>query len=262
MITRNRLNGSGLWADRRMQILHVLNERGIDSETESIFQAVTESKKFATQGPRERQQKNPRYYFNQALRKAIDLKFVTRTDEGRLALTDEGKKVLACSAHNMTKLEFSLFDKTEFTDKHRAILAEMLSKQRKVQGDPNTKIDRCHFLCIVSINSKPVAVGAIKDPTKPDFDPKYADLPKLADKFQAELGYLFTCKEVEGKGLATHVVRMLLSAYGDRPIMASTEVCMNPYMVRILEKSGFKAFGKPWKSEIHGNMLGLFLRER
>jgi hypothetical protein len=37
---------------------------------------------------------------------------------------------------------------------------------------------------------------------------------------------------------------------------------MNPGMVRILERNGFRAFGKPWKSGIHGNMLGLFLRKR
>jgi len=42
--------------------------------------------------------------------------------------------------------------------------------------------------------------------------------------------------------------------------MASTEITANPAMVRILEKQGFRLFGKPWKSDIHGNYLGLFLR--
>lgn len=42
--------------------------------------------------------------------------------------------------------------------------------------------------------------------------------------------------------------------------MASTEVSANPRMVKILEKSGFRFFGRPWKSSIHDNYLGLFLK--
>jgi hypothetical protein len=162
----------------------------------------------------------------------------------------------------MTKVEFTLFAKSEFTDQHRTILAEMLREQGKVRGDFDKKIDRCRILCIASIDSHPVAIGAIKESTKSDFDSAKADLPALADEFEWELGYLFTRPASKDKGLASQVVRMLLAAYGDAPIMASTEICMNPGMVRILEKNGFRVFGKPWQSGIHRNMLGLFLRKR
>ena len=42
--------------------------------------------------------------------------------------------------------------------------------------------------------------------------------------------------------------------------MASTEITNNPGMVKILERNGFRLFGKPWKSKIHSHYLGLFLR--
>jgi GNAT superfamily N-acetyltransferase len=163
---------------------------------------------------------------------------------------------------SMRTIDFRLLEKTEFTENHRTLLADMLREQGKVQGDLSCKIDRCRFLCVADVDDQPAAIGAIKEMTKSDFDSTKADLPALANEFQWELGYLFTRPAHEGKGLASQVVRMLLSEYGEGPIMASTEVCMNPRMVRILEKNGFRTFGKPWKSGIHDNMLGLFLRMR
>lgn len=40
----------------------------------------------------------------------------------------------------------------------------------------------------------------------------------------------------------------------------SAAITANPAMVRMLEKMGFRLFGKPWKSGIHDNYLGLFLK--
>jgi hypothetical protein len=42
--------------------------------------------------------------------------------------------------------------------------------------------------------------------------------------------------------------------------MASTEISANPAMVRLLENYRFNRVGRAWKSAIHGNDLGLFLR--
>ena len=160
----------------------------------------------------------------------------------------------------MRTTDFRLFQKMEFTKEHRTLLADMLREQRKVQGDLNSKIDRCRLLCIAYVDDQPAAIGAIKEATQSDFEPAKSDLTALADKFHWELGYVFTRPAHAGEGLASRIVRMLLNAYGDDPIMASTEACMNPGMVRILEGSGFRTFGKPWKSAIHDNMLALFLR--
>ncbi|MBK8163121.1 MAG: GNAT family N-acetyltransferase [Gammaproteobacteria bacterium] len=138
--------------------------------------------------------------------------------------------------------------------------AEALRRQGKVQGDLSKKADRCKLLCIARIDEEVVGIGAIKTKTKSDFSEQKADLSELSDDFDWELGYLFTDPEHTRKGIAGNVAKLLVDAHGQDNLMASTEVSANPGMVRILETLGFRHYGKPWKSAIHDNYLGLFLR--
>jgi RimJ/RimL family protein N-acetyltransferase len=158
------------------------------------------------------------------------------------------------------KIEYHIIPRAELNDAIRATFAEKLKKQNKVAGDPNGKADRCKFLCVVSIDSKSVAIGAIKVATKSDFNEQKAAVPELEKDFEWELGYLFTEPSHEGRGIGSYVVRLLLETYGRGKLMASTEIRANPGMVHILEKQGFRLFGKTWESMIHSNQLGLFLR--
>ncbi|WBA16713.1 GNAT family N-acetyltransferase [Salinivibrio proteolyticus] len=139
-------------------------------------------------------------------------------------------------------------------------MAKALKRQGKVQGDVSEKADRCKLLCIARIDDEVVGIGAIKVRTKSDFSEQKADLSKLSDDFDWELGYLFTDPAHTGKGIGRNIARLLVDAYGQENLMASTEVSANPRMVKILEALGFRHYGKPWKSAIHDNYLGLFLR--
>jgi RimJ/RimL family protein N-acetyltransferase len=67
---------------------------------------------------------------------------------------------------------------------------------------------------------------------------------ELAEQFEWESGYLFTVNGHNGKGLASTIVRMLLDAYGNDNLMASTEIFENPGMVKILERNGFRSYGR------------------
>lgn len=158
------------------------------------------------------------------------------------------------------KIEYHIVTHSEIDDELRATFAEKLRRQGKVKGDLTKKADRCKLLCLVKVDSAVVAVGGIKKATATDFEDGKAGLPKLAREFKWELGYLFTEPNREGKGIGSAVVRLLIEAYGKGNLMASTEISANPGMVKILEKSGFRLFGKPWKSGIHSNYLALFLR--
>jgi len=158
------------------------------------------------------------------------------------------------------KIEYEIIQENEFKDSHRQVFAAMLKKQGKVIGDFNSKVDRCKLICIATIDSKPIAIGAIKVKTQSDFNQQKAGLPELADEFEWELGYLYTDKGNEGCGIASIIVRYLIHDYGDGALMASTELTANSKMVKILERNGFRIFGKPWKSDIHDNFLGLFLK--
>jgi len=116
-------------------------------------------------------------------------------------------------------------------------------------------------LCVARIDGEPVAIGAIKTKTASDFSEGKSGLGEhLAAAFDWELGYLYTERKFEGQGIATNIVRCLLRAYGRGNLMASTEISVNPTMVKILEKQGFRMFGKPWQSRRHDGYLGLFLR--
>jgi ribosomal protein S18 acetylase RimI-like enzyme len=139
-------------------------------------------------------------------------------------------------------------------------LQRHLKKQGKVKGDLSIKADRCKIICIAKINEDIAGIGAIKIKTKSDFSNEKASVPELSNAFEWELGYLYVNPDYSGKGIATNVTRMLIDSYGNGNLMASTEISANPAMVKILEKFGFRLFGKPWKSGIHKNYLGLFLK--
>lgn len=158
------------------------------------------------------------------------------------------------------KTEYEIIHKTDFNKTHREIFAKKLEEQGKIQGNLSSKVDRCKLICIVKIDDSPVAIGAIKQKTLSDFDSQNAGLPELSDKFEWELGYLYTQKEYRRRGIASAIVRLLIESYGDDNLMASTEISANPSMVKILERNGFRLYGKPWKSNIHENFLGLFLK--
>jgi hypothetical protein len=159
-----------------------------------------------------------------------------------------------------TVLEYRVVRAAEIDDPIRITFAEMLRKQGKVGGDLGRKADRCQLLCIAKLDSTVVAIGGIKPKTDADFDNDKARVPELSSAFEWELGYLYTEPNCSGRGIASSVVRLLIDAYGKGNLMASTEISANPAMVRILEKQGFRLFGHPWKSGIHGKHLGLFLR--
>ncbi len=158
------------------------------------------------------------------------------------------------------RIEFQVLTKNEINESVRETFAEALKRQGKVQGDVNEKAGRCKLLCIARIDDQVVGIGAIKVKTKSDFSEQKADLSNLANEFDWELGYLFTDPAHTRKGIAKHIAKLLVDAHGQENLMASTEVSANPGMVKILETLGFRHYGKPWKSAIHENFLGLFLR--
>ena len=158
------------------------------------------------------------------------------------------------------RIEYEIVERAEINDSIRATFGEMLRKQGKVQGDLSTKADRCKWVCIAKLDGTAIAIGAIKLKTVSDFDKEKAGVAQLSNEFEWELGYLYTEGQHSGRGVGSNVVRLLLEAHGAGNLMASTEITANPAMVHILEKHGFRLFGKPWRSAIHGNYLGLFLR--
>ena len=160
-----------------------------------------------------------------------------------------------------TEIKYQLIFRSELEDSHRQIVAKLLEEQGKVNPPYKEKANKCSFICIVTKDEIPIALGAIKNKTESDFSEEKANLPGLANKFDEELGYIYVKRDFEGKGIASNIIRLLLEQFGDGNLMASTEITANPGMVKILERSGFRHYGRPYKSSRpHGDYIGLFLR--
>jgi len=158
-------------------------------------------------------------------------------------------------------IEFEVISRGKGYEEYvRKIFAEMLKEQGKVKGNLAEKASRCKLVCLAKVDGNTVAIGGVKEKTSSDFDQEKAAIAGLKDEFDWELGYMYTKREHCRKGIASYVARLLVEAHGDENLMASTEVSANSGMVKILERLGFRLFGKPWKSGIHGNYLGLFLK--
>lgn len=102
-------------------------------------------------------------------------------------------------------LNFQLVEEPDIKG-YGSIIAALLKEQGKVGGDLSKKHARCKLLCLVSIDDRPVGMGAIKEPTLSDFKAEKADLPALADDFSAELGYIYVPNEHGGNGYASAAV--------------------------------------------------------
>lgn len=138
---------------------------------------------------------------------------------------------------------------------------KMLKEQGEINNPTVDKILRCKMICICYLGDLPVAIGAIKPKTVSDFNQEKADLVAMSNEFEWELGYCYTRKAFRGKGISSSIVRILLEEAHETNLMASTKIHNGNPMVKILEKNGFRLFGKPWKSsKPHGALLGLFLR--
>jgi hypothetical protein len=147
-----------------------------------------------------------------------------------------------------------------FSEEERQIFLDLLKQQGKVTNPTTEKINRCSYLGFCKENNQIVSIGAIKPKTNSDFNSEKADLTKMRNEFQIELGYCFTLPDKTGRGYSSTITQILLDKVKDANIMASTELRSDNSMMRILERNGFKQYGKPWKSGIHKGTLGLYLK--
>ncbi len=158
------------------------------------------------------------------------------------------------------KITYEIIRRENLTNEHRKELGKALEKQNKVIGDKYQKADRCKLICFAKIGNKVVGTGGIKIKMELTFSEQKANLPELNEQFEWELGYLYTSERYRRKGIISQIVSHLIEKHGEGNLMATTEVKENPAMVKTLEKNGFLRNGSTWKSKIHGNDLGLYLK--
>lgn len=162
----------------------------------------------------------------------------------------------------MDKIIFEIFETESITDTLAQQYVALLKEQGKVNAPNESRIKRCKFIALATVESRIIGAGAIKKKTESDFNSDKANVQNLAEQFDWELGYCYTKSDYEGQGISSFIVKSLLNKIGNINLMASTELYPKNSMIRILEKNGFKQIGTPWKSGIHDGLLGLFIRAK
>ncbi len=147
-----------------------------------------------------------------------------------------------------------------FSDLERDVFLSLIKMQGRVINPTIARVNSCSLLGVCQFEKKIVSIGAIKPATKSDFGIKKADVKILEEIIKDELGYCFTIPEYTGKGFSSSLVSRLIQEFGEKDLIASTEMRNSNSMVRILERSGFKQTGRFWKSGKDGSILGLFVK--
>lgn len=160
----------------------------------------------------------------------------------------------------MQELTFKILDKANITKEIANSFIDLLIKQGKVETPTVERIKSCRQLSLCYADNQLIGIGAIKPKTKSDFAVNKADLSNIAQQFDWELGYFFTDSNFRGYGISTTIARLLLKGKDKENIMASTELYPDNAMIKVLEKFGFRQYGKPWLSKRHDGTLGLFLK--
>lgn len=94
-----------------------------------------------------------------------------------------------------------------------------------------------------------VSIGAVKPPPKSDFNIDKANLDELRKEFDWEISYCYPEQEHRGNRYSSSIVEKLINSLSDNTnLMASTKLCSDNIMLKILVRNGFKKRGQSWKS--------------
>lgn len=160
----------------------------------------------------------------------------------------------------MKELTYKIIDTNEITTALATEFIDLLVKQGKVDKPTVARIQSCQKIVMCYSDKTLIGIGAIKPKTNSDFTKQKADLDTVNKKFEWELGYFFVDNDYRGYGISTTMARLLLIGKEKENIMASTELYPKNAMINVLEKFGFRQYGKPWPSMRHDGTLGLFLK--
>jgi len=115
------------------------------------------------------------------------------------------------------------------------------------------------LLCLAYDSELRIGIGAIKKVYKTPFDK--ADVVKLKDKYDIELGYLFVLdkNKYRGKGIAKSICSELLNMVKHKNVFATTEESDENAMKWILQKFSFKKTGQTYVGAKTKKNIGLYL---
>lgn len=159
-------------------------------------------------------------------------------------------------------IKYIVGEPNSLTQQQQHYFQKLLKLQDQVEDPSMDKINSCPFLCLAYDNELPIGIGAIKEVYKTPFDK--ADVSKLKNNYDLELGYLFVLdkKKYRGKGIAKLICKELLNKAGHRNIFATTEESDENAMKWILQKFGFIKTGQTYVGAKTKKNIGLYLLKK
>jgi len=104
-------------------------------------------------------------------------------------------------------------------------------------------IRRAHLLAFCYVNQKLASVAALKNADQGYQNNVFerAGEPQLAEKFQSEIGYIYTDEKYRGRHICPILVKHLMNNRADK--IFSTIRMRNKHMINIIRKLGFHQVG-------------------
>jgi len=104
-------------------------------------------------------------------------------------------------------------------------------------------IRRARLLAFCYVNQKLAGVAALKNADRGYQNNVFerAGEPKLAEKFQSEIGYIYTGEKYRGRHICPILVQHLMNNSADK--IFSTVRMKNKHMIKIIRKLGFHQIG-------------------
>lgn len=141
---------------------------------------------------------------------------------------------------------------------------KVLKSEQVQKAGLRSRIKRAKILAFHYEENTLVSIAALKQPDE-DYKKRVfrnAGVSEEADKYNLELGWVFTEKEYRGKGIGSGLVQRIIDEFGSQNIFSTTETRREDElpMTRILEKNGFEKLGKPYQGSLNRRNLQMYIR--
>jgi len=152
---------------------------------------------------------------------------------------------------------------SECTPEELQAFQELVSRGQQVAAAGLiTRLVKAHWLGFYYEDSKLMAVAGLKQPERRYRDRVFqrADAEVEANRFDTELGWVYTCEQLRGRGIARRLLLRLLRKVGQKHVYATTSA-ENVRMRSLLDSLGFHRIGKTFEGASAHRQLELWIRQ-
>ena len=157
----------------------------------------------------------------------------------------------------MSEYRITLLTPTDCTDAQLKQFHELVlsGKQVQAEGLPE-KIAAAALLAFAHVDGQLAGVASIKNQKRSYVTGIFlkAKVPRLAERYDHEIGYAVTHKDFRRRGISGDLLRQLIDSKPSAKFYATTK---NDDMRSLLDKTGFEKTGQPYLNK-NNEILNLY----